>query len=204
MKKAQKARYVRISSGSQNTVRQTIKQHPDEQVFIDVISGAVAFNERPSAQALIQSIEAGTVDYITCESIDRIGRDAFNIQTTIQYFNSKGVNLKIENLGVESMVNGKPSSTFKMISDILANVAELTRNNIREAQAQGIKIAVAQGKFKGRVKGSSASDEEVLNKYKSVVKAIKQHPELSYRKIASIANVSLGTVQKVKTILDKN
>ena len=33
-----------------------------------------------------------------------------------------------------------------MIKDILANVAELTRNNIRESQAQGIKIAVAQGK----------------------------------------------------------
>lgn len=198
-----KARYVRVSSGSQNTVRQTIKQHPDEQVFIDVISGAVAFNDRPQAQLLIQAIEAGTVDYVTCESIDRIGRDAFNIQSTIQYFNGKGVNLKVENLGVESLVNGKVSMTFKMISDILANVAELTRNNIREAQAQGIKIAVAQGKFKGRVKGSSASDEEVLNKYKSVVKAIKQHPELSYRKIASIAGVSLGTVQKVKGILDK-
>lgn len=198
-----KARYVRVSSGTQNTIRQTIKQHPDEQVFIDVISGAVAFNDRPQAQLLMQAIEAGTVDYLTVESIDRIGRDAFNIQSTIQYFNGKGVNLKVENLGVESLVNGKVSMTFKMISDILANVAELTRNNIREAQAQGIKIAVAQGKFKGRVKGSSASDEEVLNKYKSVVKAIKQHPELSYRKIASIADVSLGTVQKVKAILDK-
>jgi DNA invertase Pin-like site-specific DNA recombinase len=198
-----KARYIRISSGTQNTVRQTIKQHPDEQVFIDVISGAVAFNERPQAQALIAAIEAGTVNYVTCESIDRIGRDAFNIQSTIQYFNNKGVNLKIENLGVESMVNGKPSSTFKMISDILANVAELTRNNIREAQAQGIAIAVAEGKYKGRVKGSSASDADVLNKYKSVVKAIKQHPDLSYRKIAGIAGVSLGTVQKVKAILEK-
>lgn len=199
-----KARYVRVSSGSQNTIRQTIKQHQDELVFIDVISGAVAFNDRPQAQLLIKEIEAGTIDYLTVESIDRIGRDAFNIQSTIQYFNSKGVNLKIENLGVESMVNGKVSMTFKMISDILANVAELTRTNIREAQAQGIKIAVAQGKFKGRVKGSSASDEEVLNKYKSVVKAIKQHPELSYRKIAGIAGVSLGTVQKVKSIVEKS
>lgn len=202
MKQARKARYVRVSSGSQNTIRQTIKQHPDEQVFIDVISGAVAFNERPSAQLLIQAIEAGTVDYVTCESIDRIGRDAFNIQSTIQYFNSKGVNLKVENLGAESMVNGKVSMTFKMISDILANVAELTRNNIREAQAQGIKIAVAQGKFKGRVKGTTTSDKDFLKKYENVIKELKTGAN-SMRKIAKLCDTSLSTVTRVKSILDK-
>lgn len=198
-----KGRYVRTSSSTQSNARQIQKQHPEEKIYIDVISGAIAFKERPAAKELIEEIEAGTIDYLTCESIDRIGRSAFDIQCTIQYLNDKGVTLKVENLGIESFVNGKPSPIFKMITDVLANVAELTRNNIKETQAQGIKIAVAQGRFKGRVKGSSASNDEVLTKYKGVVKAIKQHPDLSLRKIASIADVSLGTVQKVKGILDK-
>lgn len=198
-----KARYVRVSSGTQNTIRQTIKQHPDEQVFIDVISGAVAFNDRPQAQLLIQAIEAGTVDYLTVESIDRIGRDAFNIQSTIQYFNSKGVNLKVENLGIESIIDGKVNSIFKMITDVLANVAELTRNNIREAQAQGIKIAVASGKFKGRVKGTTTSDKDFLKKYETVVKELKIGVN-SLRKIAKLTDTSLSTVTRVKVILDKN
>jgi DNA invertase Pin-like site-specific DNA recombinase len=198
-----KGRYVRTSSTTQSNARQLQKQHPEEKIYIDVISGAIAFKERPAAKELIEEIEAGTIDYLTCESIDRIGRSAFDIQCTIQYLNDKGVTLKVENLGIESFVKDKPSPIFKMITDVLANVAELTRNNIREAQAQGIKIAVAEGKYKGRVKGSSASDDEVLTKYKGVVKAIKQHPDLSLRKIASIADVSLGTVQKVKGILHK-
>ncbi len=198
-----KGRYVRTSSSTQSNARQIQKQHPEEKIYIDIISGAIAFKERPAAKELIEEIEAGTIDYLTCESIDRIGRSAFDIQCTIQYLNDKGVTLKVENLGIESFVKDKPSPIFKMITDVLANVAELTRNNIREAQAQGIKIAVAQGKYKGRVKGSSASDDTVLTKYKSVVKAIKQHPDLSLRKIASIADVSLGTVQKVKGILYK-
>jgi DNA invertase Pin-like site-specific DNA recombinase len=198
-----KGRYVRTSSSTQSNARQIQKQHPKEKIYIDVISGAIAFKERPAAKELIEEIEAGTIDYLTCESIDRIGRSAFDIQCTIQYLNDKGVTLKVENLGIESFVKDKPSPIFKMITDVLANVAELTRNNIREAQAQGIKIAVAEGKYKGRVKGSSASDDEVLIKYKGVVKAIKQHPDLSLRKIASIADVSLGTVQKVKGILHK-
>lgn len=197
-----KARYVRVSSGTQNTIRQTIKQHPDEQVFIDVISGAIAFNDRPQAQLLIKAIEAGTVDYLTVESIDRIGRDAFNIQSTIQYFNSKGVNLKVENLGIESIIDGKVNSIFKMITDVLANVAELTRNNIREAQAQGIKIAVASGKFKGRVKGTTISDKDFLKKYDTVVKELKSGVN-SMRKIAKLCDTSLSTVTRVKTILDK-
>jgi DNA invertase Pin-like site-specific DNA recombinase len=198
-----KGRYVRTSSSTQSNARQIQKQHPEEKIYIDIISGAIAFKERPAAKELIEEIEAGTIDYLTCESIDRIGRSAFDIQCTIQYLNDKGVTLKVENLGIESFVKDKPSPIFKMITDVLANVAELTRNNIREAQAQGIKIAVAQGKYKGRMKGSSASDDEVLTKYKCVVKAIKQHPDLSLRKIASIADVSLGTVQKVKGILYK-
>jgi DNA invertase Pin-like site-specific DNA recombinase len=194
-------RYIRVSSSTQSTARQ-FKSTPNEKFYVDVISGAIAFNERPQASALIQDIESGLITSLNVESICRIGRDAYNIQSVINYLNSKGVNLKVDNLGIESFVNGKPNGIFKMITDVLANVSELTRNNIKESQAQGIIIAVAQGKYKGRVKGSGASDSEVLEKYKLVVKAVKNHSDLSLRKIASISNVSLATVQKVKRILD--
>jgi len=195
-----KGRYIRVSSGSQNTIRQE-KKSPDEKVYIDVISGAIPFNERPSAMDLVRDIEAGLITYLSVESIDRVGRDAFNIQSQINYFNSKGVNLKVENLGIESFVNDKPNPIFKLISDVLANVAELTRNNIKEAQAQGIKIAVAQGKFKGRVKGSKTPDADVLIKYKNVVKELKLGTN-SLRKVATLSGVSLATVQKVKRIVE--
>lgn len=197
-----KARYIRVSSATQNTVRQFQNQHPDEQIFVDVISGSVAFKSRPQAKLLLDAIQAGTIDYISVEAIDRIGRDAFDIQSTIQDFNKLGVTLKVDNLGVESIVKGKPSTTFKMISDVLANVAEMTRQNLKEAQAQGIKIAVAQGKFKGRVKGTTTPDDVVLSTYKNVVKELKLGTN-SLRKIAAICDVSLSTVQKVKGILDK-
>ena len=196
-----KARYIRISSSTQNTIRQYQKKTPEEMVYVDVTSGAIPFNDRPAAQELIKAIESGIVDYLTVESIDRIGRDAFNIQSTIQYLNSKGVNLKVNNLGVESLVNGKVSMTFKMISDILANLSQMTRDNIREAQAQGIKIAVAAGRFKGRVKGSSIPDDVILSTYKNVVKELKLGGN-SLRKVAAICGVSLASVQKVKRILD--
>lgn len=196
-----KARYIRISSSTQNTIRQYQKQTPDEMVYVDVISGAIPFNERPAAQELIKAIEDGIIDYLSCEAVDRLGRSAYDIQSTINYLNEKGVNLKIENLGVESFVKGKINSIFKMITDVLANVAQMEREASKERQAQGIAIAVAQGKFKGRVKGSSIPESVVLGTYKNVVKELKLGGN-SLRKVAAICGVSLATVQKVKRILE--
>ena len=70
-----------------------------------------------------------------------------------------------------------------------------------ERQRQGIAIAKAKGVYKGRVKGSKESDDEVLAKYKNVVKQLKKGQSL--RNTAKICGVSLGTVQKVKSIVDK-
>jgi DNA invertase Pin-like site-specific DNA recombinase len=196
-----KARYIRISSSTQSTIRQYQKQTPDEMVYVDVISGAIPFNERPAAQELIKAIEDGIIDYLSCEAVDRLGRSAYDIQSTINYLNDKGVNLKIENLGVESFVKGKINSIFKMITDVLANVAQMEREASKERQAQGIAIAVAQGKFKGRVKGSSIPESVVLATYKNVVKELKLGGN-SLRKVAAICGVSLATVQKVKRIID--
>lgn len=197
-----KARYIRVSSQTQSNARQLAKAHPDEKIYVDICSGAIAFNKRPAAQELIEAINLGEIDYISCESIDRIGRDAFNIQETIQFFNSKNVVLKVDNLGIESFAKGKPNPIFKMISDVLANVSELTRNNIKEAQAQGIAIAKALGKFSGKRNKPSASDEEILLKYKSVLKELKQGKN-SLRKIAVLCDVSLGTVQKVQAAMKR-
>jgi DNA invertase Pin-like site-specific DNA recombinase len=143
-----KGRYVRTSSSTQSNARQIQKQHPKEKIYIDVISGAIAFKERPAAKELIEEIEAGTIDYLTCESIDRIGRSAFDIQCTIQYLNDKGVTLKVENLGIESFVKDKPSPIFKMITDVLANVAELTRNNIEKHKPKELKLPLHKANTK--------------------------------------------------------
>ncbi|KAF2520055.1 recombinase family protein [Flavobacterium salilacus subsp. salilacus] len=195
-----KARYIRVSSATQNNIRQLEKAHPDERVFIDVVSGAVPFNEREQGKALIDAVEAKEIDYISTSQLDRLGRDSFNIIETCEYFNKMGVILKIDNLGIESLVGGKPSPTFKMITAVLANVAEMQRDSIRESQEQGIKIAKAQGKFKGRAKGTTLSDNEFLSKHKAVVKELRGGT--SIRKTAKLCDVSVSTVQRVKKILE--
>ncbi|WP_372482921.1 recombinase family protein [Elizabethkingia anophelis] len=196
-----KARYIRVSTGNQNTERQLKKNHPNEKLYIDIVSGAIPFKEREQGNKLIQDIEADSIKYISVHSIDRLGRNLFDILATLELLNEKKVTLKVDNLGIESLVNNKPNSAFKLIISVMANIAEMERETMLERQKEGIKIAIAKGVYKGRVKGSKESDEQVLAKYKEVVKYLKRGQSL--RDIAKLCNVSLGTVQKVKKILEK-
>ena len=194
-----KARYNRISTASQNMERQLVKQNPDETLYNDVVSGSVPFNERERGSQLVQDIVDGKVRYVAVSSIDRLGRNLQDIINTIEFFRSYDVVARVDNLGMETMVNGKKNPTFDLIISVMANVAVMERVTLLERQREGIAIAKAKGVYKGRVRGSVESKEEVLKKYKSVVRLLNEN--LSLRKTAKLADVSLGTVQKVKNLL---
>jgi DNA invertase Pin-like site-specific DNA recombinase len=197
-----KARYNRISTANQNLERQLAKQNKDEVLYNDVVSGSVAFSERTKGKQLVADIEANKVNYVVVSSIDRLGRNLYDIINTLEYFNSKGVTLRVDNLGLESIVLGKVNPTFNLIISVMANVAEMERQTLLERQQEGIAIAKAKGVYKGRLKGTTETDGEVMAKYKDVVKFLKMGKSL--RDVKSRCNVSLATVQKVKQVLSKD
>ncbi|WP_435255455.1 recombinase family protein [Tenacibaculum sp. A30] len=196
-----KARYNRVSTANQSLERQLAKQNPDEVLYNDIVSGSVAFNERLKGKELLNDILAKKVNYVSVSSIDRLGRNLMDILETLELCNKNGVTIKVDNLGIESMVDGKINQVFKLIISVLGNVAEMERDNILERQREGIAIAKAKGVYKGRERGSVESDEDVLLKYKGVVKLLKEG--YSIRKTAKLEDVSHGTVQKVRKILNK-
>lgn len=196
-----KARYIRVSTGNQNTARQLHKSHPNEKLYIDIISGATPFSKRPGGKKMLEDIEAGLIDYISVHAIDRLGRNLFDILATLEFLNEKKITLEVDNLGLKSLVNDKPNSAFKLIISVMANIAEMERNSLLERQQEGIKLAIARGVYKGRTKGSKETDEQVLDKYKEVVKYLKKGQSL--RDTAKLCKVSLGTVQKVKKIINQ-
>jgi len=196
-----KARYNRISTANQKLERQIAKQNPDEELFNDVVSGSVAFADREKGQILLQEIKAGRIKWVSVSAIDRLGRNLKDLINTLEEFDNLGVTLRVDNLGLESRIEGKPNSTFKLIVSVMANVAEMERNTLLERQREGIAIAKSNGTYKGRVKGSTESDDEVLAKYKDVVKFLNRKQSL--RNTAKLTNVALGTVQKVQRILNQ-
>jgi len=197
-----KARYNRVSTANQNLERQIMKQNPDEVLYNDVVSGSIAFSVRLRGKELIRDIETGKINYVVVSSIDRLGRNLHDIVNTLEFFNDNGVVLRVDNLGLESLILGKQNPTFNLIISVMANVAVMEREALLERQREGIAIAKAKGVYNGRVKGSIESDADILAKYKDVTKFLKMGKSL--RDIKSRCDVSLGTVQKVKQILNKD
>lgn len=196
-----KARYNRISTANQNLERQLAKQHPDEILYNDVVSGSIPFSKIPKGFDLVNDIECGAINYVAVSSVDRLGRSLHDLINTLNYFESNGVAVRVDNLGMESIVNGKPNPTFNLIVTVMANIAQMERETLLERQREGIAIAKANKVYRGRVKGTVETDEEILVKYKEVVKHLRRKQSL--RNTAKLAGVSLGTVQRVKTILSK-
>ena len=202
-----KARYIRQSTKNQTNLRQLAKAHPDEELFIDIISGSIPFAERPEGKRLIQAVEAGLITFVTFHDLSRAGRSTVDVLTTLNYFQSKGVIVKIDNLGLESIIDGKVNPIFNLITTVLSEIYSLERTTLLERQAEGVLQAKLRGDvYKGRQLGTVDTPEQTLQKHKKTVRAIKTYPTLSLRQIAKLASdadykISANTVKKVKELM---
>lgn len=194
-----KVKYIRVSTEEQNTGRQEVNAKEFSKIYIDKTSGAIQFIERKEAKKLLADIETGIVTEIHIASIDRLGRNIIDILTMVELFNQKSIQLFVENIGMFSLIDNKPNPSFKMIVSVLGNVAEMERNNMLERQRQGIELAKAKGTYTGRLYGTKMTNEEILIKYKSVVRELKNGESL--RRASKIGGCSLGTAQKIQKII---
>lgn len=149
--------YVRVSTKDQNEERQIeslksfCKELEDKNIFIDKESGK-DFN-REMYQKLKTVLREG--DTLIIKELDRFGRNKEAIKEELSYFKDNKIRIKI--LNIPTTLIDFPEGqewVFDMINNILIEVlgaiAEEERNKIRSRQAEGIAIAKAQGKYKGR------------------------------------------------------
>jgi DNA invertase Pin-like site-specific DNA recombinase len=194
----QPAKYIRVSTTEQNTLRQENTTH---KTYIDKCSGSIPFKERPNAIKLLNDISNKKIDTLIVHSIDRLGRNAFDIQTTLNTLSNLNINVYVENIGLYSMIENKPNSIFKMITDVLSNVAEMERTSLLERQKEGILIAKAKGTYKGRQLDTTETTQQFLSKYNQSHLELIKDENYSIRKLASITNLSNNTVIKIRKII---
>lgn len=147
--------YIRVSSTSQNINRQLEEMREfgivDENLYIDKQSGK-DFN-RTNYQLLKNKIEKN--DLVVVKSIDRLGR---NYDMIIQEwaFITKvvGADIFVLDMPLLDTRTTETNLVGKFISDIvlqiLSFVAENERANIKQRQAEGIKVAKEKGVHLGR------------------------------------------------------
>ena len=183
--------YIRVSTKNQNIDRQyeEIKKLniDDKYIYIDKESGKDF--DRTNYQRLIKNIKKD--DLLIIKSIDRLGR---NYEMIIEEWAkiTKVIEADIKVLDMpllDTRIEGN-NLVGKFISDIvlqvLSFVAENERNNIRQRQAEGIRIAKEKGVKFGRPKVIlPINSHEIFNDY--------LNHKIKHYEASKLLNISRGT-----------
>lgn len=166
--------YVRVSTKEQNEARQisSMEESGVEKIYIDKQSGK-DFN-RPEYQRMISELKKG--DVVVLHSLDRLGR---NYDEIIKEWSKITKEIEADIIVLDMpLLNTTISQndlTGRFMADlvlqILSYVSETERQNIKKRQAEGIAIAKAEGKYKGRAK--KEIDMDIFNENKKLFKAGK-------------------------------
>lgn len=185
--------YVRVSTVDQNEARQIEAMKTDgvEKIYMDKKSGK-DFN-RPEYQKMISELHKG--DVLVIHSIDRLGRNYDEITEEWRKITKEiGADIIVQDMPLLDTTLNR-DLTGKLIADIVLQVfsyvAQRERESIRQRQREGIEIAKAQGKYKGRAK--KEIDKELFEN----TKTRWQNGEITKVQFAEIMGISRGTLYKL-------
>ena len=138
-----KVAYIRVSTEEQNTARQeeSMKDQGIEKAFIEKISGKSM--DRPQLRAMLDYVREG--DTLVVESYSRLARNTKDLLSIVEELEKKSVafiSLK------EKIDTSTPQG--KLMLTIFAGLAQFERECTLQRQKEGIAIAKAEGKYKGR------------------------------------------------------
>lgn len=140
--------YSRVSTLEQNLARQDELLKNCERVFADKASGKNT--DRPQLKAMLDYVREG--DVVVVESYSRLSRSTADLLQIVGELQAKGVGF----ISLKEQVDTTtPAGTLVMT--IFAGLAQFEREQLLQRQREGINIAKAQGKYKGRQK--IATDE---------------------------------------------
>lgn len=144
--------YVRVSTLDQNTARQ-LEGMTLDHVFTDKASGKDT--DRPQLKAALAHLRAG--DTLVCHSMDRLARNLDDLRSIVKGLTGRGVVVQFLKEGLT--FTGEKNPMAELLLSMLGAVAQFERELIRERQREGIALAKAEGKYKGRKK--ALNDAEV-------------------------------------------
>lgn len=135
--------YVRCSTLEQNEARQLVmmEEQKVEKLFIDKASAKNT--DRQEFKAMMAFVRSG--DVVIVESISRIARNTRDLLSIVSELTDK----EVEFVSLKENID-TTTPTGRFMLTVFGALAELERENILERQKEGIAIAKAEGKYKGR------------------------------------------------------
>lgn len=181
--------YLRVSTIDQTTDN----QHQEiegagfavepQRVIAETVSGSIPASERKGFSKLLERMEAGDILVVT--KLDRLGRNAMDVRSTIEKLALMGIKVHCLALGGVDLT----SPAGKITMSVIAAVAEFEKDILVERTQQGLIRAKAEGKQLGRPKAVDPKDVLKL-----------KVDGMTQKAAADTLRVSLSTIKRVWNI----
>lgn len=187
-----KVGYVRVSTEEQNEARQEeiLKQLGVEKTFTEKVSGKDT--NRPELKAMLNFMREG--DVLIVESYSRLARSTVDLLKIVDELNSRGIGFISHKENIDST-----TPQGKLMLTIFGGIYQFERECMLQRQKEGIAIAKAQGKYKGRkpIEVDQTAFKTVYTEWKSgKIKAVEAMKKLDlskptfYRKVKEYEDIS--------------
>lgn len=181
--------YVRVSTVEQNEARQleTMKKYNVEKIFSEKIS-AKDTNRKMLQELLEFAREDDTIVIHDFSRLARSTKDLLNLVEQLERNKIKLISAK------ENIDTG--TATGKLMLTMIAAINEFERANLLERQKEGIALAKAAGKYKGRKEVNIPNFSEYYDRY--------LNREFTKVSLAKELDISRNTLDKlIKKYLEK-
>lgn len=182
--------YYRVSTSDQTieAQRHALGDNFKREFKDEGISGATPAAQRPGFAALLAYVREG--DELHVYAVDRLGRDALDVQATVRELLKRGVAVEVHGLGRIAQGVGE------LILAVLAQVADMERQRIAERTAAGRDKAREALASTGRTHRGKASLGRPPAADAAAVKAWRTEHSASIAKTAEHFNLSAATVKR--------
>jgi putative DNA-invertase from lambdoid prophage Rac len=180
-----------VSTAEQNTENQIREiqaagfEVDQRRVISETVSGSSPARERKEFARLLDRLESGDVLIVT--KLDRLGRSAVDVRSTVESLAAEGVKVHCLALGATDLT----SPAGRMTMSVINAVSEFELDLLRERTQAGLSRAKAAGKRLGRPPALTNDQKDEI--------AAKRSEGLSVRVLAKQYGVSREAVRRVPT-----
>jgi len=156
--------YCRVSTAEQSFENQVLEIQAagfsleSRRVISETVSGSTAAMERKGFRQLVDRLDWDDVLVVT--KLDRLGRNAMDVRTTVERLAEMKVRVHCLALGGVDLT----SAAGKMTMAVIAAVAEFERDLLVERTQAGLTRAKAQGKALGRPSTLTIEQKGIIRK----------------------------------------
>lgn len=178
--------YARVSTSHQSLDQQldalAAAGVEEDHIYSDKLSGSSTREQRPGLAALLDYARPG--DAIVVIGIDRLGRNAAEVMSTIRDLGQRDIVLRSLREGIDT-----GTAAGRMVAGVLASLAELELELGRERRSAAREARRARGQHVGRPKALDASKAALARRMHAAGEPVKT--------IAETLGVSAATVYRV-------